>query len=118
MSFRWRIYYGDGATYDDGDGSAFDAPAVNVQAVVVADPEHGWFCCRADDYYWYWPDQDRWYSGDTFGLFDYLTQHGPRKVLFGRSISDHEYREILNRAVTDPDLPTKTGWQAHERRAP
>lgn len=116
MSFRWRIYYGDGTAYDSRDGEAWDAPAVNVQAVVVSDPEHGWYCCRADDFYWYLEDEDRWYSGERFGLFDYLTQPGRRKVLFGRSIPDREYRAILDRAMNDPDLPQKTGWQADERR--
>lgn len=115
MSFRWRIYYGDGSTYDRRDGEAWDAPAVNVQAIMVEDREHGWYCCRADDFYWYLPDEDRWYSGERFGLFDYLTQPGQRKVLFGRSIPDSEYREILDRAMSDPDLPEKTGWQAYER---
>jgi hypothetical protein len=112
----WRIYYGDGSIYDDSQGSPWDAPALNAQAVVVSDPEHGWYCCRADDFYWYIEAEDRWYSGERFGLFDYLTQPGMKKVIFGRSIPDWEYRKLLDRAMNDPDLPKKTGWQAHERR--
>lgn len=114
--FRWRIYYGDGSVYDNGMGSAYDAPAVNVQAVVISDRDHGWYCCRSDDFYWYLPEEDRWYSGERFGLFDYLTQPGMKKALFGRSIPDWEYQRILDIAMNDPDLPKKTGWQAKERR--
>jgi hypothetical protein len=113
---RWKIFYGDGTTYSDSDGTAWDAPPVNVQALVVNDPQHGWYCCRADDFYWYIPEEDRWYSGERFGMFDYLTQPGMKKIVFGRSIPDDEYQTILNRAINDPDLPQKTGWQAHERR--
>jgi hypothetical protein len=113
---RWRIYYGDGSTYDDSNGAAWDAPAVNVQAVVVADRDNGWYICRADDHYWYREGDDSWYSGDRFGLFDYLTQPGRKRVLFGRSIGNIEYRQILDRAMNDPDIPTKTGWKPDEKR--
>lgn len=113
---RWKIFYGDGTTYSDLNGDAWDAPPVNVQAVVVSDPQHGWYCCRADDFYWYIPEENRWYSGERFGMFDYLTQPGMKKIIFGRSIPDWEYQQILDRAMNDPDLPAKTGWQAHERK--
>ena len=111
---RWRIYYGDGSTY--GDGDAFAAPSQNVQLIANSDPDHGWYLCRATDYYWYLPEEDRWYCGDIFGLFDYLLQPGPRKVLFGRSIPSKEFNALVERAHNDPEIPQKTGWQPYEHR--
>jgi hypothetical protein len=114
---RWRIYYGDGTTYDDSQGPAWDAPARNVQAIVVSDPDHGWYILRADDFYWYLADEDRWYSGDRFGMYDYLLDPGAKRILFGRSIPNAEYARILDRAMGDKLLPEKTGWRPDERRA-
>lgn len=109
---RWRIYYGDGTTWND---DAFAAPARNVQMIAVADPNHGWYLCRSSDYYWYLADSDTWQSGDLFGLFDYLIEPGKKRVLFGRTITNREFEAILTRAYNDPEIPQKTGWQPRER---
>lgn len=87
MSLEWRIYYGDDSTFTNLDGSPWDAPAVGVVAITVADPSVGRWVARASDYYVYDPAQftPAWEGVDTFGLWDYLTQPGPRKVLFGRT---------------------------------
>lgn len=114
MTFRWKIYYGDGETYNNTSGSPFDAPARNVQMIAVADPNHGWYLCRSNDYYWYHPEQDHWQGGDIFGLWDYLIQPGVKKVLFGRTISNEEYTSILTHAYNDPEIPQKTGRYPNE----
>jgi len=113
---RWKIYYGNNTSYSDLDGVAWNAPALNVQAVVVSDENHGWYVCRAVDYYWYFPEEDRWYCGEIFGLWDYLSSPGQKRVLFGRTIGDKEYQTILDKAMNDPELPPKTGWNIGERR--
>lgn len=115
MTLRWRIYYQGGATFDSRDGSAFEAPARGVQMIAVADPEHGWYLCRGDHFYW-WLPSDSWQGGDIFGLFDYLIEPGVKRVLFGRTVTNAEFSEILQRAQNDPDIPQKTGWQPDERR--
>lgn len=113
MSLRWRIYYGDGTVYDPGN--PFDAPAQNVQMIANGDRNHGWSLARSNDYYWYEEDLDEWNGGDIFGLWDYLTRPGHKKVLFGRTILTEEFQAILTRAVNDPDIPQKTGWYQMER---
>jgi hypothetical protein len=110
---RWRIYYGDGSTYDSRDGAAWNAPARDCQMVAVADPDHGWFLCRSDDFYWYVAASDEWVGGDNFGLWDYLIEPGPKRVLFGRTISNAQFQAIFERACAEW---TKTGFRPHEQR--
>lgn len=114
MARCWTIYYGDGLTYDERDGDAYAAPARDVQMVAVADPDHGWYLCRSNDYYWYLSETDVWQGGDVFGLWDYLIEPGPKKVLFGRTVSNAEFEKILMRAYADQ---SKTAWRPRERES-
>lgn len=114
MSLRWRIYYGDESTFDPGD--PYLAPALNVMMIANGDRDHGWSLIREVDYYWYVPEIDEWHGGDIFGLWDYLTQPGAKKVIFGRNARNEDYNNILIRALNDPDIPQKSGWTAYERR--
>jgi len=100
------------STADAGKVSPWDVPTLNVQMIAVASPEHGWYLCRSNDYYWYLPDIDEWQGGDIFGLWDYLAQPGMKRVLFGRTISNKDFGSILTRALNDPEIPQKTGWAA------
>jgi hypothetical protein len=109
----YRIYYGDGTTYD---GPVEDALALNVQAIVQADPNpHGTgrYVIHGGgqrpnrvpiDYYWWDGEQNIWAGGDLCGLFDYLGRPGWKKVLFGRSIADATYQQIIVAAGEDPDF--------------
>ena len=110
---KWRIYYGDGSTFDNLEGSAFDAPARDCQMIAVADADHGWQLCRSNDYYWFLPAQESWQGGDIFGLWDYLIEPGPKRVLFGRTIPNAEFRAIWDRCSAEWD---KTGFQFNEAR--
>jgi hypothetical protein len=112
--FKWKIYYGDETSVTNLNCSPWDIPTRNVQAIIVCDQNHGWYCCRACDYYWYHEHLDTWYSGEIFGLFDYLDSPGKKRVCFGRSISDKEYQKILDTAMHDMNLPSKTGWNPNE----
>jgi hypothetical protein len=112
---KWRIYYGDGSHYDSRDGSAFDAPGRNVQMIAGPDPDHGWYMWRSTDFYLYLEAEDRWIGADIFGLWDYLIEPGPKKVLFGRTISNADFQKILIHADNDPDIPKKTAWRPEER---
>jgi len=106
---KWRIYYGDGSVFG---GDPYAAPTRNVQIVVVADPEHGWTLLNQHDYYWYMPVLDTWRSGDLFGLFDYLLTDGPKRVLFGRTLTRAEFQAVYMRACAEW---TKTARYADER---
>lgn len=97
---EWCIYYDDGDTFSDKDGDAFDAPSTGVIVVVQADQTLGCKFWHRKDYYWF--SDGKWFGGESFGLFDYLTQCGPRKVVFGRTIEFARYQEILAEAQDDP----------------
>jgi hypothetical protein len=107
----WRVYYGDGSTFD-GDPS--EAPALNVQAIAVADPVVGRFVWSARDFYWW--EHDQWFGGDLFGVFDYLQRPGWKRVLFGRSIPRATFEAVMKRALEDEDLPAKSAWDDREAR--
>lgn len=109
----WRVYYGDGTTWD---GDPFDAPGLNVQAVVQADAEVGRHVVTGFDFYWWEASHDRWWGGDLFGLWDYLSREGPRKVIFARTMMNAEYRAVFDRAVADPDFAPKSAVLRDERR--
>jgi hypothetical protein len=87
---KWRIYYGDGSLYSDGDGSPFDAPGRDVQAIAVEDAQVGRTIHSRRDFYWW--SSIGWWGGDLFGLYDYLLTPGPRKVIFGRSLPGRRVR--------------------------
>lgn len=103
---KWRVYYGDGTTFSNEDGDVEDVPSRDVQVVVQVDTRTGWSPLYSNDYYWY--DKGEWIGGDLFGLFDYLTRPGWKKVLFGRTISHEEYQTIVRRARQDKDFPRKS----------
>jgi hypothetical protein len=105
---RWRIWYEGGATFSDLDGIAFDAPARGVQAIAQAEPSVGRQINAHRDFYWWRPEKGQWFGGDIFGLWDYLVEPGPKKVIFGRSVKNEEYDAVIKRVLADPDLPAKT----------
>jgi len=110
----WRIYYGDGSTYSDDDGPPELAPKRDVQTIAQRNELVGRRIERGDNFY-VWTDHG-WRGCDQFGMFDYLIQPGTKVVLFGRSLSDNEYRNVLGRACKDPDLPAKSAVLEDEKR--
>jgi hypothetical protein len=114
---QWWVVYGDRSIYrGSGAEDAYAAPTRDVQAVLSPCPDHGWELWRRwnTDYYVYLHGLDRWRGVDQFGLYDYLCEPGPKRVLFGRTMLDEEYRALLQWLTTHPDLPTKSGWQQGE----
>jgi hypothetical protein len=111
---EWKIFYGEGATYSDEDGPPELAPKRNVQTIAVANELVGRRIERGNDFYIM--TGHGWRGCDQFGLFDYLIEPGAKVVLFGRSLADDEYREVLDRATRDPDLPEKSAFLPEERR--
>lgn len=108
---EWRIYYGDGTTYQ---GSPEEAPERGVQAIAQVHPDVGWAATSSSDYYVYLP-HDWWQGVDVFGLWDYLATPGWKRVLFGRTVNNAEYKAILERAFAD--LGDKSALLPGERPA-
>jgi hypothetical protein len=111
---NWKIYYDNGNTYSDGDGSVEDAPGLGVLGISIADSIVGRHLVSRRDYYWY--DLGRWFGGDVFGLWDYLQRPGFKKVIFGRSTTNEDWNTALKRMLEDPDLPPKSAWSDDEIR--
>jgi hypothetical protein len=115
MPLLWRIYYGDGSTYSNEDGSPFAAPPDNVQAVVYVDKEHGRIINAMRDFYWWVEAENEWWGGDLFGVWDYLRQPGPKKVIFARSVNHAQYNAVIKEALATPDFPPKSAIAPGER---
>jgi hypothetical protein len=111
---RWRIYYGDGTTASDGAGDLYTVRSTNVQAIVQADDDVGRYVLHSADFYWWDRDAGQWFQSDQFGLWDYLSRPGPAKVLFGRSLANVQFKDLLDIALTDPDFPPKSGRRPGE----
>lgn len=112
VTLRWRIYYGDGETFSSDDGSPYDAPRLNVQAIVGPSRSTGRYILSRKDAYWWDIECDRWFGGDRHGEWDYMLHLGPRVVIYGRFIGDDEYNACIVAALNDPDFPPKSarGW--------
>jgi len=106
MNKKFRIYYGDGSTYSDRDGSPYDAPAEDVQIIAIEmdTPQgfgliHGGESERGCDVYMY--RDGTWFGSDKngHGLASYLRELGPRKVIFGRTMTSTDaFWKIVGRA--------------------
>ena len=100
---RWRIYYTDGSTYSDRDGSPFDAPTDGVQIIAQEDPGpargfqvdfknlHG-----KDFFVW----DESWACVDIVGLIQYIRRRvGTQKILLGEMcFRNDEFQKHLDRA--------------------
>jgi len=113
---RYKIRYGDGTTYSDEDGPAHLAPKRNVQVISQRCELVSHRIERMSDYYVYDEAYNGWKGCDQFGLYDYLIEPGHKIVLFGRQLTNEEYKRILAEAIADPDFPKKESWLDGERR--
>lgn len=102
---KWRIYYGDGSTWN---GSPWDAPTTGVQLIVRTDQFNGRYLLAQKDYYYYDPEADDWYGSDRGGFYAYLMRPGPKRVAFGEWVPTEVYQSCVERALADPDFPPKT----------
>ena len=99
----WCIYYSDGSTYSDIDGEAWYAPKSGVQAIVVVDPAVHHIILTRSDFYCYdsaW-DIPVWRTMDDWGFQEYMRESGPRLVLFGQWIGNHEYQALMTNITNE-----------------
>lgn len=100
MLIQWRIYYGDGSTFDDQNGALDAAPGLGVIAVLHQAP--CWSLWYDKD--WYWFRDGEWFGGDLTGLLDHLIYYRELTLVFmGRVIRDLDYRHILENAKQERD---------------
>lgn len=98
---RWRIYYGDDSTFSDRDGAPWQAPAVDVQFIIMerfGNPDHPFKVMTGSGSYC-WSADYGWKSTDEIGMYDYLFFYkGIRTVLFGRTMRDELWQEMGRKA--------------------
>jgi len=95
----WAIFYDDGSVVTDDFCEPEYLTKTGVIAIVHKTPE-GIKIQRGRDYYWKTTDDDYgWYGGDLMGLWEQLTMSGSHIVLFGRSIPDRIFREVVQKAT-------------------
>lgn len=118
----WRIYYGDGTTFDSSMGGPEDAPSDNVVCIAYDEkdntrPEYiGRPVISGSDWYLYRKDIACWWRVDVFGVMDQVKHHLEcvGAVVQGRYIPDKTFRELLDRARTEPGLPRKSAKRTSE----
>lgn len=135
---RWKLYYGDGTTFCDADGSWEEAPSRNAQALVTEDDDAGFQLNEGSDgwiqnYVW-WPGALRPWGVDRFGTLDYLVEVRALNVgdtiatlslldlavsgvKIGRSIGTKRFLEIHAQAAADDYFPSKSARLRGEREA-
>ena len=110
---RWRVYYADGSTFSDSDGSPEHAPGLGVLIVAYEDPTPGpqnigrvyrfgrdFYCWRGFE--WGWTGQEH------AGLIEYLASPGFKKVLFGVEVRSDVFARIKIAAEADMYLPPRS----------
>lgn len=96
---NWRIYYGDGSTFDNEDGGPEHAPCGGVQYVAWYDVDNRRRLAHSSDYYIF--EQDRWFGVDASGFWQYMGEPGLKCVKLGRMIGDLQFRAISSKAMND-----------------
>lgn len=105
----WRIYYGDGSTFDNCEGEPCHAPATGVIAIAQVNPipgENPYIQHMTDYYIWL---GNHWLGCDMLRLFQYWFVDGhkyafPRASLSGETIMNQDYLDIRMRAKRDEDI--------------
>lgn len=112
---HFRIYYGDGSIYE---GIPEKAPTGNVQAIAYNDPKQGAedtgrIVLTDWDFYIYSDPVAGWHGANKYAdLMRHLKlgcgPGGVRAVLEGQWVDFDNYKSIVERARTDPNLDRKT----------
>ena len=113
---KWKIFYEDGTTFTDQDGTPFEAPTSGVLVVICENDEVGRVLVYGQSYYFWWQEHGQWWAGNIIGMFDYLNRPGAKKVLFGREVPGKDWNKAIDEAEKDPYLPPKTAIHPMEKK--
>ena len=109
----WIIWYDDGGSFTNLQGSFYEAPRWGVICIVAYSRDHGRVIWHGTDYYVY---DIAWISCDFVGLIDYLTRPGKEKtVLIGRHVQPAIFDKVFKMASQDPRMPPKSSDHHIER---
>jgi hypothetical protein len=104
--FKWRLYYEDGSTFTDHEGSPWDSPHFGV--IGVAQPfAADRFKTRLfdGDYFIYRTDYNCWLDVNLDGLLDHLTDAAQYIVAVrpGRLVLSTTWHDMMKQMVEDLD---------------
>lgn len=108
----WRIYYGDLSVFTDKDGTPWDAPRQNVQAIAQKDDRVGWRLISGKDFFIYEEAVGGWRETDF--IHDHLLRAKTPLVLYGRQMTDEAWFSLFRKITTE--LGPKQGWLMTEDR--
>lgn len=108
----WRIYYADGSTFSNAQGTPFDAPRLGVVAIVQEDADVGYVIHHALDYFYWEPEVGGWCNTDLLGAMDHLVRAKQPLLLMGRMMAKRAYYDLLGKIATD--CGPKTTWLSAE----
>jgi len=91
----WRIYY-EREVFTSEDGSPFDAPRVGVQ-VIVQEKDGDYTLIHGRDHFYWEEDRGGWMTTEIFGAIDHLMRAKRQCLLFGRQLSDEDWRKVHER---------------------
>jgi hypothetical protein len=131
---RWKLYYHDGSTFSNEDGTWIDAPSLGALVLATEDPAVGreldWGP-RGEFFAW-WPEATKPWGYDRVGVLDFLREVGrgtdvrladlsiddwiDAGVKLGRSVDNHVWQAVLDRAINDPYLPLKSAASSREQQ--
>lgn len=112
---KWKIYYIDGTSFSNADGSPEQAPGNGVGAVVQQDQTVGAVVHQGDNFYVFDQQYGGWYGLDYFGLGMYLAKPGFKIIKLGETTTIEAHRRMVASLQDDPDLPNKSArypWEA------
>ena len=103
----WEIYYDDGTTFSDLEGTPQDAPSFGVIAVVSPDETVGRIITHKWD--WYYVVGDQWWGSDVYGVLDRMTHNLEVTALKqGRNVNNTAFRRIMSEASINPRFSKKS----------
>jgi hypothetical protein len=100
MEKLWKIYYADGTTFDNTQGTPEDAPSIGVICIKHF-IENEWRISAFVDYYI--RENNEWWGADAPGFWQYMFRPGFKVVKFGTNIPDEPFEKILAQAREDVD---------------
>ena len=104
----WRLYYIDThhGPYSSEDGPPEHAPPFGVGLIVQDNPDSGREVVMRHDFYYWVPTDGAWWGSDLAGLVDQFAHHPLDRTALkvGRNTSDARWRELVERAIKDPDF--------------
>ncbi len=99
----WAIHYDNGVVITHAVAPEA-VTALGVIAIAYRECDGTQRTLATWDYYCWNVEATQWYGADLFGLFDYLTRPGWKRVLMGRSVDNATWQRVM-KAATDYVFP-------------